>query len=1269
MVAALALVGCTKTELVDTPKPDSNSVSFDTYVGRDAQTRATIVDLDVVKLKGFGVNAYYNAEFNVSEDSTTTELIYQDVFMHNTKVTFSDEANLWTYSPIKYWPNNEGDHITFFAYAPYDKSNPGLGEGNADMSKIYDFTIAERVEDQIDLVYHKAFGEDGIAGTGDNGETYQMKKQKIQDKVRFNFQHALSRITFDVKAVVDDINDESDNLLDGNTHINIKKVALIGVESQAEEDGEHVLTQAPFYRTATLDMTTGEWIYNEDAGYQEYYMTGEDFYRPVEITTKYGDEWNTWYETEYVAQLNKFNPSQRLLADDHYLMILPQEFQEGNGYRIYIEYDVISEIVNNNGMNDNTTEDSSTITNRIYSDEMIAPFEQGKAYKFTLWLGMTSVKIDATETEWAEEDNEYVWLPENSAFDIDAQGNLLIQSAEDLAMFRSLINGSEWYVTEDGEERMYAEASYLQTVDIDLSSVLGPDNYWQPIGVGYGDTADEFPATFMGTYDGAGHTISNLMIHNEFGGSYQGGLFYKTYGATIKNVFVEGEILDAWGMSVGGVVGYAEGTTTIENCHFSGEIEIGSISDDQVGDDYNATNYVGGVVGAATEQAEIIACSNNATIYVNAGEYLSIGGVIGYANNANIVGCYNTGYIEVNSDYNNVGGIAGNVYGGTITSCYNSGELFISTEENNTVGSILGNGSAVPSYSYYTSDYPAVKGSDDSSFTYVNQVSEYDLVSSEWDEESGDYVYTSAVAPWLNYGLNGNGTTAGYEYYVNSDNERLCIQEGTDAGTTPPVLVWQWVESELTHNNNKIEIPDAYTLAVVRDYINAGTKFYIEPDNSKVFKYAQIPVSGGNDADAAKGKLFADADYVQTGSIDFEDLWGTKYDADAYDWTPIGTGSYYFTGSYDGGSKSIYHLTFGEETQSDKVGLFYIVEGAEISNVIVESYSFSEFMFCGAVSIIAGRAIESTFTNCQAGVKRYDNREMNFLYDANWVGAIAASSTNSTFTNCVNYVGFGSGHNAAMVCGISNGDESTKFVNCRNYGNMESTENGHAAGISASGFATITNCHNYGDIMAEYAAGIAGLINPGDDPVTIVASHNEGLIKGDYCSAGICAMPYQSLTLRGCYNVGFVSPATMSAGLIAYPIAGKADAEKTFTMIGCYSALVYCNAAFVDFAVDADDTYTNLVFSECYYSDYSEQKQAVATAQWDKKVTGATKFTDDQYVWWITDDSDLEAGTSAKEVVMDKMNAVLTESTDVLYAPNGDDSSAEAVHPLIHANN
>ncbi len=74
--------------------------------------------------------------------------------------------------------------------------------------------------------------------------------------------------------------------------------------------------------------------------------------------------------------------------------------------------------------------------------------------------------------------------------------------------------------------------------------------------------------SFKGTFDGQGNTLTfNLKASESHSAP-----FHYTDGATISNLHVEGTITGGDNSSMGGLVGYAKGNITIENCRVSTEI-------------------------------------------------------------------------------------------------------------------------------------------------------------------------------------------------------------------------------------------------------------------------------------------------------------------------------------------------------------------------------------------------------------------------------------------------------------------------------------------------------------------------------------------------------------------------------------------------------------------------------------------------------------------------------------------------------------------------
>ena len=148
--------------------------------------------------------------------------------------------------------------------------------------------------------------------------------------------------------------------------------------------------------------------------------------------------------------------------------------------------------------------------------------------------------------------------------------------------------------------------------------------------------------------DGAGHEITGLNATS--------GLFKQIGGGShIQSLTLRGT--SAGG---GSVAGYANGKNiVIENC-FSYVTVTGSGSN------------VGGIVGYANSTTTIRNCANLGAVTGSG----SVGGIIGgfVGSGAVITGCYNTGAVTATAS--NAGGIFGNGnYGITVTNCYNTGAV------------------------------------------------------------------------------------------------------------------------------------------------------------------------------------------------------------------------------------------------------------------------------------------------------------------------------------------------------------------------------------------------------------------------------------------------------------------------------------------------------------------------------------------------------------------------------------------------------------------
>ncbi len=162
---------------------------------------------------------------------------------------------------------------------------------------------------------------------------------------------------------------------------------------------------------------------------------------------------------------------------------------------------------------------------------------------------------------------------------------------------------------------------------------------WLPLG--------SLGTQFTGTFDGQGHTISNLFIDRS---GNDVGLFGCTSAdSEISNVGLV-DVNITGDFYVGGIVGNNKGTIT--NCYSTGSI---------TGDD-----GVGGLVGLNFDTITNCYSTVNVVESETYRDGYNLGGLAGY-NSGTITNCYSTGGVDA-GEPNDVGGFVG-LNGGTITNC------------------------------------------------------------------------------------------------------------------------------------------------------------------------------------------------------------------------------------------------------------------------------------------------------------------------------------------------------------------------------------------------------------------------------------------------------------------------------------------------------------------------------------------------------------------------------------------------------------------------
>ena len=265
--------------------------------GWNEMVRGEELNNTTLQTQGFGVFAYYTERGSWSASAATSP-----DFMNNTKVTSSDKGTSWQYSPIKYWPQDQRDRVSFFAYAPYIDGN------DLNDTKI-DFEVKTAVLDQIDLAWS-------------NSSTINLTKET--EKVIFTFKHALARIGFTVTAK----NDGEFPLRDG-VKITIQQIT-VGYGSG-------------LYNKGTIDLhnAADTPVWSDQSGEVEYSITAANFVYKV--------------AGGFVLTKDNTASAQKLNGDDSYIMVIPQDFSTKK-LNIYVKYkvelssgnDIYNEYVNEN---------------------------------------------------------------------------------------------------------------------------------------------------------------------------------------------------------------------------------------------------------------------------------------------------------------------------------------------------------------------------------------------------------------------------------------------------------------------------------------------------------------------------------------------------------------------------------------------------------------------------------------------------------------------------------------------------------------------------------------------------------------------------------------------------------------------------------------------------------------------------------------------------------------------------------------------------------
>lgn len=253
----------------------SGALGFDVYTASATKAGDPVGVMNTDKLKtagkGFGVFAFYQDNVNYPDPNTSLA----PNFMFNEHVYYSGS---WTYYPLKYWPNEtendsqspaatstgQVDKLSFFAYAPYvnltttetmtinrspSTTEPAYVEATPSSGilaitkedrsgdPLVEWKYSTNLDQNVDLLWGVA--PVGMSYTDVSGGTttaaagkplLNMVKPDKDQKMKFLFQHALSRIGMTVVSAIDQVpaGDDGNVYKNDQTRVLIKSVEIYG---------------------------------------------------------------------------------------------------------------------------------------------------------------------------------------------------------------------------------------------------------------------------------------------------------------------------------------------------------------------------------------------------------------------------------------------------------------------------------------------------------------------------------------------------------------------------------------------------------------------------------------------------------------------------------------------------------------------------------------------------------------------------------------------------------------------------------------------------------------------------------------------------------------------------------------------------------------------------------------------------------------------------------------------------------------------------------
>jgi hypothetical protein len=566
--------------------------------------------------------------------------------------------------------------------------------------------------------------------------------------------------------------------------------------------------------------------------------------------------------------------------------------------------------------------------------------------------------------------------------------------------------------------RNYLDSNFVLMNDLDFSGspydTANSTDGWDPI------------STFAGTFNGKGHTISNLYINRP--SSNNQGLFGAISNASIDSLGIVN--CDVTGSQNKGALVGLNNSSTITNCYSTGKVHGGYAS--------------GGLIGR-NNSSTVICCYS--TVRVSGYNYNN-GGLVGYNSASTISSCYSTGRI---TGYAGNGGLAGYSISSTIENCYATGMVsgmssgglvgnnHYATIRNSfavgksaTGGLVGGNLYSTVSNGYYNKETSgkAGKGTGLSIAQMKHQGSyagfNFDTVWTIVEGESFPQLLGVHDMPYILHS---------FPYSVTNNTQYIDTIEVMHGDGNPVVLTFENIpEGADVQDSILTWTPDS----MGRFSISAFAKLAGQVISEYHFTLAVMPPGEGTEENPFQistieelnaTRFLTSHDYILMNDLDFS---GSVYDKNnsAEGWNPIST----FSGSFNGAGHIISNLYINRPA-AQYTGLFGKTSGAKIDSL----------------GLINCNIIGNNNASCLVGFHTYS----------------------SSLSNCYSS---GKVNGAWATGGLVGYNYSSSLLNC--YSTTEVTGikyTGGLVGFNYSSSSGLSNCYATGKVSGEeYTGGLVG---------------------------------------------------------------------------------------------------------------------------------------------------------------------------------------------------